>query len=164
MTLNISELLRKRVEELSFEVAYDGDSIIREDFKLLLKSPLRVCGNATYDGQIVSLKGNITGIIEVQCSRCLELLDYHLNVEFSEDFSKLDHGGEIYPIEEDSIDLKDMVIDNLILSIPLKYLCSEDCRGLCTVCGKNLNKYQCNCNKDNVDPRLAVLKDLFKGD
>lgn len=164
MTLNISELLRKRVEELPFEVTYNGDLIVREDFKLILKSPLRVCGNAAYDGQIVNLKGNITGIIEVQCSRCLEPLDYQLNVEFNEDFSKLEHNEEIYPIEEESIDLKDMVVDNLILSIPLKFLCSENCRGLCTVCGKNLNKYQCDCNKDNIDPRLAVLKDLFKGD
>lgn len=164
MTLNISELLRKRVEELPFEVTFNGDSIVREDFKLILKSPLKVCGNATYDGQIVNLKGNITGIIEVHCSRCLELLDYQLDVEFNEDFSKLEHNEDIYPIEEECIDLKDMALDNLILSIPLKFLCREDCMGLCTVCGKNLNKYQCDCNKDNVDPRLAVLKDLFKGD
>ncbi|MDF2674142.1 MAG: hypothetical protein K0R09_2410, partial [Clostridiales bacterium] len=66
--------------------------------------------------------------------------------------------------EENSIDLKDMVMDNIILSMPIKFLCSPECRGLCPVCGKNLNKYQCNCNKNNVDPRLAVLKDLFKGD
>jgi uncharacterized protein len=164
MTLNIFELLRKKIEELPFEITYNGDFIMREDFKLILKSPLKVCGNATYDGQIVNLKGSITGIIEVQCSRCLESLDYNLNVEFDEDFSKLEHNEEIYPIEEESIELKDMVIDNIILSIPLKFLCSEECKGLCPVCGKNLNKYQCDCNKDNIDPRLAVLKDLFKGD
>lgn len=164
MTLNIFELLRKKVEELPFEITYNGDFIMREDFKLILKSPLKVCGNATYDGQIVNLKGSITGIIEGQCSRCLESLDYNLNVEFDEDFSKLEHNEEIYPIEEESIELKDMVIDNIILSIPFKFLCSEECKGLCPVCGRNLNKYQCDCNKDNIDPRLAVLKDLFKGD
>lgn len=164
MTLNISELLRKRVEKLPFEVTFNGNSIEREDFKLILKSPLRVYGNASYDGQIVNLKGNITAIIEVQCSRCLESLDYHLNVEFDEDYSKLEHNEEIYPIEEECIDLKDMIMDNIILSMPLRFLCSDECKGLCTVCGKNLNKYQCDCNKDNVDPRLAVLKDLFKGD
>lgn len=164
MTLNISELLKKKVEELSFEIAYNGDFIEREDFKLILKSPLKVCGNATYDGQIVNLKGSITGIIEVQCSRCIESLDYNLYAEFDEDFSKLVHNEEIYPIEEGSIELKDMVIDNIILSMPLKFLCSEECMGLCPVCGKNLNKYQCDCNKDNDDSRLAVLKDLFKGD
>ena len=164
MTLNIFELLRKKVEELTFEIAYNGDFIIRENFKLILKSPLKVCGNATYDGQIVNLKGSITGIIEVQCSRCLEPLDYQLNVEFDEDFSKLVHNEEIYPIEEESIELKDMVIDNIILSMPFKFLCSIECKGLCPVCGKNLNKHQCDCNKDNIDPRLAVLKDLFKGD
>lgn len=163
MTLNISELLRKRVEKLPFEVTFQGYSIEREDFKLILKSPLRVCGDASYDGQIVNLKGNITAIIEVQCSRCLESFDYHLDVEFDEDFSKLEHNEETYFIEEEFIDLEDMVIDNVILSMPLKFLCSEECKGLCTICGKNLNKYQCDCNKNNVDPRLAVLKDLFKG-
>lgn len=164
MTLNISELLKKRVSELSFEVALEGDSIKREDFILKLKSPLKVYGNADYDGQIVNLKGNITGIIEVQCSRCLEPMDYKLDVEFEDGFSKLVNDEEIYLFEEDTIDLFNMVIDNLILSLPFKYLCNEECKGLCQECGKNLNKYQCDCNKDNVDPRLAVLKDLFKGD
>lgn len=164
MTLNISELFKKKIGELPFEIAYDGDFIIREDFKLILKSPLKVCGNATFDRQIVNLKGNITGIIEVQCSRCLEPLDYQLNVEFDENFSKLQNNEEIYSFEENSIDLMDMIIDNIILSMPIKFLCSVECRGLCPACGKNLNKYQCSCNKDNVDPRLEVLKDLFKGD
>lgn len=164
MTLDISELLRKRVDVLPFKVAYDIGIIEREDFKLILKSPLEVSGNATYDNHMVNLKGNITGIIEAQCSRCLEPFDFPLNIEFDEFFSKLESDEEVYPFEEEIIDLKDMIVDNLILSVPLRFICSEECKGLCPECGINLNRHQCNCNKNNIDPRLAVLKDLFKGD
>ncbi|WDU84060.1 YceD family protein [Caloramator sp. Dgby_cultured_2] len=67
-------------------------------------------------------------------------------------------------ITEDRINLEDMIIDNIILSYPAKILCSDDCKGLCPVCGKNLNEGQCECLKDVIDPRLEALKQFFKGD
>lgn len=163
MILDASRLLKRKVEVLPFNVSYEADFIEREDFELKLKSPILVSGEAYYDGEIVRMKGNIKTLIEAQCSRCLKNIDYPLEINFEEEFSKAEH-EDAYPImDNDDIDLKNMVIDNLILSIPLRLLCSENCKGLCPKCGKNLNTGSCNCEKDDVDPRLAVLKDLFKG-
>lgn len=164
MILDISRLIRNNDEPMSFEVTFDGEYIERDDFKLILKSPLKITGSAYYDGGLVKIKGNISALAEAQCSRCLNAFDYPLNVDFDEVFSKSEDSEDMYYYYDDEIKLDDMVIDNVILSMPLKLLCSEKCKGLCPVCGKNLNTGECGCEKGEIDPRFAALKDLFKGD
>lgn len=164
MLLNISDLLKKKVELLTFYIEYDNEYISRDDFGLKLKSPIRISGSATNENGIVNLKGNINTTTELQCSRCLENFNCNIDVAFDENFSKFPKDEDFYIFYKDTIDLKEMVIDYLILNMPLKLLCSEECKGLCPVCGINLNRYQCNCSKDNIDSKFAVLKDLLKGD
>lgn len=164
MILNISNLLKKKISEFPFEITYEDDILERENFKVILKSPLKIRGTAYYGGEIVSVVGNISGIIEAQCSRCLIMFDYPMDIDFDEKFSKSTNEDENYPIVDNSIDLTDMVIENLIISMPLKPLCSEDCKGLCLNCGTNLNESKCDCEKDDINPKFAALKDLFTGD
>lgn len=164
MLLNVSNLLRKKTVEMPFEIKFEEPYVERESFKVKLKSPLTVSGNAVYDGEVINLKGSISGLLEVVCSRCLENFDYDVNVDFDEVFAKFTKDEDVYPFEGDTIELTDMVIDNLILHVPIKFLCSENCRGLCPECGSNLNRHQCNCNIEDIDSKFAVLKDLFKVD
>ena len=63
-------------------------------------------------------------------------------------------------LREDSKTLDEVVVTDLLLALPTKHLCREDCRGLCPHCGKNLNEGECGCRPD-VDPRLAVLEQLL---
>ena len=162
MNINISELLKGNIETLPFNVSFNEDVLERDDFKLKLKSPISISGIIYYDDEIVNIKGKISLVAESQCSRCLTQFDNPMVVEFDENFSKDQKSDDFYPILDDNIDLKNMVIDNLIIWTPLKPLCSENCKGLCPICGKNLNYGQCNCKIDNVDPRLLSLKDFFK--
>lgn len=164
MLLNISDLLKKKVELLPFEMEYDNEYIFRDDFSLKLKSPIKIFGSATYDNEIVNLKGNIKTTATLQCSRCLENFNCKIDVAFDENFAKFPKDEDFYPFSRDTIALNEMVVDNLILNMPLKLLCSESCKGLCPVCGIDLNRHQCDCNKDNIDSKFAVLKDLLKGD
>ncbi len=62
--------------------------------------------------------------------------------------------------EADSIDISDDVRDFTILAVPMKKLCSEDCKGLCSRCGKNLNEDDCTCSKDETDARWRPLMEL----
>lgn len=163
MKLNISDLLKHRKNVLPFEMSLESDIVERDDFKLKLREPLLVKGEAEYDGEVIKVRGRIHALIEAQCSRCLTSLIKSLDIDFDEKFSK-SPDDDVYPIYEDFINLEEMVVDNLILSVPLKFLCSEECKGLCPKCGKNLNFESCNCEKDDIDPRFAALKDLFKGD
>ncbi|SKA92275.1 uncharacterized protein SAMN05443428_11233 [Caloramator quimbayensis] len=164
MLLDISGLIKGNIEILPFEIVVKKESIEREDFKFYLMSPLKVDGSAYYDGGLIKVKGTISTSIKAQCSRCLETFNYELNIDYDEIFSKAHEDEDTYSYDGNTIDLSNMVIDNIILSMPIKFLCSEDCKGLCSICGKNLNTGKCNCEKGEIDPRLAVLKDLFKGD
>ena len=59
------------------------------------------------------------------------------------------------------LDLDETVISDVLLSLPQKNLCKEDCKGLCSQCGHNLNEGECDCDKKQVDPRLEILKQLM---
>jgi len=64
--------------------------------------------------------------------------------------------------EDGHIDLSPLVREYMLLDIPIKPLCSTDCKGLCPVCGENLNETQCGHTTESIDPRLAVLKSLLE--
>ena len=64
--------------------------------------------------------------------------------------------------EGDTVDLTDLLVQDIISSLPIQPLCSEDCKGLCQECGANLNRETCDCDKEQVNERFAALKDLFK--
>ena len=69
--------------------------------------------------------------------------------------------------EKDYIDGYDLDVDKLVfgeilISMPGKTLCKEDCKGICLICGANLNKGECGCDRDILDPRMSVFKDILK--
>ena len=60
-----------------------------------------------------------------------------------------------------TLDIDRLVLDELFTIIPMNVLCKEDCKGICKVCGTNLNKSTCNCDQTVPDPRMAVFSDIF---
>lgn len=64
-------------------------------------------------------------------------------------------------VENESIELDDLLQEDILLELPTKFLCKPDCRGLCPQCGKNLNEGECDCSARQVDPRLEILKKLI---
>ena len=86
----------------------------------------------------------------IPCSRCLEEVSYPVSVQVMKelDFSDLD--------------LDILIFDEVVPKLPSKVLCKEDCKGLCPVCGTNLNKKECGCDRTVADPRMAAIQDIFK--
>mgnify|MGYP001091754997 FL=1 len=70
----------------------------------------------------------------------------------------------IKPILQSVLDLEELARTDILLELPTKVLCSEDCKGLCSQCGKNLNEGECSCEKKQIDPRLAILSQLLDQD
>ncbi|KRQ86947.1 hypothetical protein ABG79_01137 [Caloramator mitchellensis] len=163
MFLDVSELIRKKTSQKSFDVLFKIDKFQRDDMMVVFRTPIHFKGIAHYDGQIIIVRAKVETMIETICSRCLKPVDYPLEFDFEETFSK-QQGEDIYPIIEDRIELDDAIFDNLILSLPLRVLCNENCKGLCPICGQDLNQGQCDCHSDSIDPRLETLKQFFKGD
>ncbi|MFW5981698.1 MAG: YceD family protein [Halanaerobiaceae bacterium] len=102
------------------------------------------------------LSGSFSGILILLCSRCLEKFEHNIEINIDEEIEK----DEIEDIKEFNID--QILKENILLSLPMKHLCKEDCKGLCSVCGTNLNENDCDCDTEVLDPRLAKLKDFYK--
>lgn len=104
-------------------------------------------------------------IIQKPCDRCLEVA----KEEYSEANSYVivtalneeDQDGRYILAENKLLNLDELVYSSVITEFPTKFLCSSDCKGLCPMCGQNLNEGDCSCDKKQVDPRLEVLRQLM---
>ncbi len=125
------------------------------------------------------VEGKLRTEAGLTCSRCLKdfatVLSSHFHVTYTREFP----GGEeassearelnaeemgLVAFDGEEIDFKDMLQEQIILAIPMQPLCRNDCQGLCSQCGTDLNRGACNCRAATVDPRLAVLKKLKLSD
>ena len=87
-----------------------------------------------------------------------EKSELHLLIE-SEDSDELD---ETNYIDGCSLDVEQLVRNELLVGWPTKVLCSDDCKGICSVCGQNLNEGTCDCEDTSLDPRMSAIRDVFK--
>ncbi len=134
----------------------------------------------------VILKASFTAKLQAPCKRCLKDVEISLPVAFTlnlvpeslvRDQNPKSKGGddEGAGMEDGSfaldnadqelfdgkkIDLDPIVREQVLLALPMDAVCSEDCKGLCPVCGQNLNEKNCSCERKVVDPRLAALKNI----
>lgn len=127
-------------------------------------------GPVSIKGKITSLKGLflfegiIKGNILAECDRCTKGVLYSFEINANEKFSQhsVENEDDLCIFKGDLIDLTNTVTNIILLNIPMKHLCGEECKGLCTTCGVDWNKTECGCNKENIDPRLEGLKNYFK--
>jgi uncharacterized protein len=113
----------------------------------------------------VTVLGNLSFSIEAPCSRCLESVRLDLTPDIRLLLSPADKVKDVDDIDHetyrgDEVDLDDYLRGQIAISLPVKVVCGEDCKGLCPKCGTNLNKETCDCEKDWEDPRFAALKKL----
>ncbi len=128
------------------------------------KQPVRVIGEVEQSAGVVTLKAKVMYRYEGNCDRCTGEIhrDEVLEIEHTLVVS-LNHedNDSFVLIDNYQLPLDDLVEEDLLLSMPLKVLCKEDCRGLCLHCGQDLNQGTCGCRQESVDPRLQVLKQLL---
>lgn len=138
--------------------------------------PVEVDIHAHAMGEQVAVRGGVKTMVRLTCSRCLTPFERELETDFSAtavparpsatdpDLSaEIELSAEeidVIPYEGDSIDLRDEIAQQIIMSLPFKPLCMETCRGLCSGCGVNLNQAACNCPPDETNSPFAVLKSL----
>ncbi len=121
----------------------------------------------------VIIRGSVKGEIEQQCSRCLKnytieisspiVVVYHPIEDINKEEQYELKGEELETgfYKNDILDTDEILIEQLLLNIPMKPLCSPECKGLCPKCGTDLNVSSCNCITTEIDPRLEVLKKLL---
>jgi len=120
----------------------------------------------------IRLTGQLTATLELACARCLEPLIQEVARTFEllyrpqgsdagrEELSVTDAEAEIGYYQGDGLLLEDVLREQILLALPLKVICREDCKGLCPHCGRNLNSGPCSCAEPHEDPRWAALKEI----
>ena len=130
-----------------------------------------VHGHMRKVGSNLFFKGRLEAVLDTLCSRCLEDVHLPISTDFSytllpemriiqEELELQAEDLEVSYYSGDVIDLDPMITEQLLLQIPMKVLCREDCRGLCPHCGINLNTGSCHCHHDHIDERLLILKKI----
>jgi uncharacterized protein len=122
--------------------------------------------------QDIRARAHWQGTFEVPCARCLDPVRHPLGGDFDLIFRPLgaDAGPadrslaapdtEIGYYQEEGLVLEDVLREQVLLSLPARSLCRQDCKGLCPRCGRNLNTESCNCGDSPADPRWSALSDL----
>lgn len=161
--IDLSRLIHKKVTEESIDIKFTLQNIYYGDECIEFDAPVECVGSVVLLENIIFLNANVRTKLTLPCSRCFEKFCYPIDIEIHEKLSitSKDEDDEIIFIEGEKFDISDIVETNIIVSLPIQKLCNEDCKGLCQKCGTDLNLLQCNCNKDDIDPRLDKLKDLF---
>lgn len=161
MQISLEQVFNIEGKEENFDYSFTPDYSLSDDFTLT--SPVKFKGTVKNTAGIVTLNGQAAFTANVICSRCAE--------EFSKSFSvNVEHtlvselqnedSDEFYLVENKELDLDALICEDIILSLPFVFLCKEDCKGICSQCGKNLNEGECSCKKA-VDPRMAALLELL---
>jgi uncharacterized protein len=117
--------------------------------------------SVTEDGVVA--EGKLAALTQLDCSRCLNDFWHPLEISFTEIFSahpSEDSGEQKLP-RDGSIDLTPIIRDYATLNIPIRQICTEDCKGLCAVCGMNLTQKDCGHRQESIDPRMEGLRELL---
>ena len=161
MLLDLRELIANPVVRKPFRLELEEDRLDFPAVKAYLDPPLAE-GVITNEAGILHLRGTITADMLCICDRCGQefestketAVDAVLVEEESED------NPELFVLEGTEIDAQEVLSTCFILDMETKFLCREDCKGLCARCGRNLNLGPCGCGKE-IDPRFAVLEQLL---
>ena len=149
------------VEMTAFQMSFGSFPIIkRQDAHIVVKHVKQ---------KELLITGKAKLVLEIPCDRCLEptqvpfKLNFTKNVDLqdSEDV-QADELDEKNYIDGFNLDVDKLLYNEILIGWPMKVLCDEDCKGICNVCGQNLNKGSCDCEDTSLDPRMSVIRDVFK--
>jgi len=170
MLLNLARI---RVPHTEFEEVYAPELFhTGDDDVYRVAAPVTLRMDIDKTGVRFRLTGRVTTVLQLPCSRCLEPFPWPVDATFDLIYQPQTANtgeGEREVEEEDlgigfynnnEIDLGQLMREQFYLALPMKPLCADDCRGLCPICGTNLNKGTCECKREWEDPRLSVLKKL----
>ena len=168
MIIDISKVVKSINKEVSEEVSIELNSFESRlgNFPILQKSPV-VLTITNQENKTLFIRGSVDVTLSIPCGRCLE--EVPTQICFGID-KKLDIAESVLvddEMEENDyligfeLDVDKLVYAEILVNWPMKVLCKEDCEGICKVCGANLNKGDCGCQRTELDPRMAAIQDIF---
>ncbi|MBI4454898.1 MAG: DUF177 domain-containing protein [Acidobacteria bacterium] len=172
MIINVQEL-RERKEPLIVDRTFLPGEISLKDHLYILRSAVRFLGSVTpVAAQDVRIRADLSTQLDLVCGRCLKSFQRPIKKSF--DLTYVPNEGMNFAEEielsyadlnvglfsKSKIDLNSVIIEQIVLEVPMKPICSPRCRGLCDQCGADLNFGPCACVKEHTDPRWARLAEI----
>lgn len=172
MQFHIQEMMSKGLKA-TVDEQLDVSDLFKGRRDVIHAGPLQVSLEVIgYEG-FITAEGELSVDLELACSRCLDPAKEHTVIPFFENFKPVsayetneedneEEESDFIEVKAERLDLKPYVEEALLLFMPFAPLCRDDCKGLCQMCGQNLNEHICDCKSDPIDPRFAALNDFFK--
>ena len=167
MLVNLSDVLTSegKVETVSAPLEMTSFRSRLGNFSITKKSPV----SFTFTNIGVNkakVEGSAELVMSTRCDRCLTEVPTELVLQFdrvvtSPDVAVSDEDDEMSFMEGYQLDVEAFVYNEILVNWPMKILCKEDCKGVCPVCGQNLNTKECGCDTFVPDPRMAAIQDIF---
>jgi uncharacterized protein len=160
---------------IPFAVVYAPDELQLEDELTRVVSEAKLEGRASKRLGQIRLRGKINASVEVRCDRCITPVVVPVDADFDATYvpeAVLTTDAEATELQEDDLtfatyegdelDIDELAREQILLALPSRHLCREDCKGLCLTCGEDLNTQACHCEQQEIDPRWAALAALKK--
>ena len=162
MIIHFNKLRRGDDGRMTFTLIENMDGLDYGGERLDFEGPVVINGSIEQDGELLYVTGEVRAEVVLRCSRCLGTVRHSLRTGFSQEYSEAGLGEEVLPFKGDSIDLREPVMESILLELPVKALCGEECKGLCPICGADRNVKECGCSVQEMDPRMQQLKKLLE--
>lgn len=168
MFIELSDILSVDDKEIDVPAELEMERFISKmgDYEIISKSPfyihLKNMGKRRF-----SLSTAINIELNIPCDRCLTDVGYRMNINVNKDIDMNESSGdeesddEFFYIQDNTLDVEKFAYNEILVNLPMKVLCSENCKGICNRCGANLNSQTCNCDTTELDPRMSKIRDIF---
>lgn len=160
MNINVDSLNKG----FSKDVSFDGYVTLPKSLDYKEDVYVKCKGDITNLSGKYTFKGSVVANICFYCNSCLKEFEKELKFDMLEVFSKENIDDEIwlFSSKDNIINLEEPIKTNILLNLSMKALCEEGCKGLCRICGHNLNEGDCGCDRDFIDPRFEKFLHLFE--
>lgn len=165
MIIDLSDLIRNPDEKivLDNDIEIENTEFMGESFTFI--NPLHINGEITNNTKSLEFRAHVEGKMGVQCARCRKDMTVPISFDISEVIMQdtvADPEEDVIIIDNEKLDIHDIVLNNFLMNVEGRYLCSDDCKGLCPKCGADLNMGDCGCGQEDIDPRWAKLAEIIK--
>jgi len=169
VNINVAQIRRDENGTAHFDLKEDFSAFESELEGVDFVAPVHVQLQVNNTGKSLVVNGSIETEIKAQCGCCLEPFHYQIHQDYEDEWVFAPQATEeqletALIFHKDEIELTEHILEQIVLALPMRFICSSECKGLCPVCGANLNVKSCECIQDNIDPRFAALANWSRED
>lgn len=170
MLINLSELFSRDGKEKTYKLDIEMTGFHSPDgvYEIISKEPVEYRIRNLGERKLF-VEGKAKLSLSIPCGRCLEPVEYPFELDINQELDmnqteedRVEGLDEQPYISGYNLDVDQLLSNELLLNLPMKVVCSDDCQGICNRCGANLNHGTCSCDQSSPDPRMSVIQDLFQ--